>query len=175
MSAFATFKFRGNTFEYEGRIYPFEGNRAFASITLNHVISIKCHVISGQYGHFISWPSYKFGDEYKNYIYAAPELKDELAVIEDLRSTGKSSAAAVDAVREAGGVVSDVISIFTYGMKKADDLFAEKECMTYSVSNFDALISVASEKKYIKKKDIDKICEWIVNPEKWGKKYGFEK
>ena len=96
-------------------------------------------------------------------------------IIEDLISTGKSSAAAVDAVREAGGVVSDVISIFTYGMKKADDIFAAKECMTYSVSNFDALIAVASEKKYIKKKDIDKICEWIVNPEKWGKKYGFEK
>jgi len=96
-------------------------------------------------------------------------------IIEDLISTGKSSASAVDAVREAGGVVSDVISIFTYGMKKADDIFAEKECMTYSVSNFDALISVASAKKYIKKKDIDKICEWIECPEKWGKKYGFEK
>lgn len=79
MSAFATFKFRGNTFEYEGRIYPFENNRAFASITLNHVISIKCHVIEGQYGHFISWPSYKSGDEYKNFIYVAPELKDELS------------------------------------------------------------------------------------------------
>ena len=79
MSAFATFKFRGNTFEYEGRIYPFENNRAFASITLNNVISIKCHVIEGQYGHFISWPSYKSGDEYKNFIYAAPELKDELS------------------------------------------------------------------------------------------------
>ena len=67
------------------------------------------------------------------------------------------------------------ISIFTYGMKKADELFAEKKCMTYSVSNFDALVSVASAKKYIKKKDIDKICEWIDSPETWGKRYGFEK
>ena len=96
-------------------------------------------------------------------------------IIEDLISTGKSSAAAVDAVRHAGGVVSDVISIFTYGMRKADNIFADKECMTYSVSNFDALIEVASAKKYIKKKDIDKICKWIDNPEEWGKKYGFEK
>jgi len=96
-------------------------------------------------------------------------------IIEDLISTGKSSAAAVDVVREAGGTVSDVISIFTYGMKKADELFAEKKCMTYSVSNFDALVSVASAKKYIKKKDIDKICEWIDSPETWGKRYGFEK
>jgi len=96
-------------------------------------------------------------------------------IIEDLISTGKSSAAAVDVVREAGGTVSDVISIFTYGMKKADELFAEKGCMTYSVSNFDALVSVASAKKYIKKKDIDKICEWIDSPETWGKRYGFEK
>ena len=47
--------------------------------------------------------------------------------------------------------------------------------MTYSVSNFDALITVASAKKYIKKKDIEKICEWIENPEGWGKRYGFEK
>ena len=96
-------------------------------------------------------------------------------IIEDLISTGKSSAAAVDVVREAGGTVSDVVSIFTYGMKKADELFAEKGCMTYSVSNFDALVSVASAKKYIKKKDIDKICEWIDSPETWGKRYGFEK
>ena len=96
-------------------------------------------------------------------------------IIEDLISTGKSSAAAVDAVRDAGGTVTDVISIFTYGMKKSDDIFAKKDCMTYSVSNFDALISVASAKKYIRKKDIDKICEWIENPEQWGKRYGFEK
>lgn len=94
MSAFATFKFRGDIFEYEGRIYPFENNRAFASITLNHVISIKCHIIEGQYGHFISWPSYKSGDEYKNFIYVAPELKDELSelitkminALEDMKS-----------------------------------------------------------------------------------------
>ena len=97
-----------------------------------------------------------------------------ILVIEDLISTGKSSGAAVDVIRNAGGVVTDIVSIFTYGMKKADDVFIEKNCMTYSVSNFDTLVDVALSKKYIKKKDIEKICKWNSNPSEWGKKYGFE-
>jgi len=95
-------------------------------------------------------------------------------VIEDLISTGKSSGAAVDVIRDAGGIVTDVVSIFTYGMKKADDVFTEKKCMTYSVSNFETLVNVASSKKYIEEKDIDRICKWNSDPSGWGKKYGFE-
>ncbi|MCQ2604414.1 MAG: hypothetical protein MJ215_05160 [Spirochaetia bacterium] len=117
----------------------------------------------------------------KPFVWIKSDLSSELEpgtrvlIVEDLISTGKSSIGAVDVVRNAGCTVSDCISIFTYEMEKADDMFVEKECHKYSVSNFSTLVQVASEKKLIAKSDIDKICEWNSDPEGWGKKYGFEK
>lgn len=96
-------------------------------------------------------------------------------IVEDLISSGKSSGNAIDAVRKSGGIVNDCISIFTYEMKKAEQMFDEKKCNNFSLSGFSRLVKTASEKKYIKKEDIEKICEWNRDPEGWGKRYGFEK
>ena len=50
---------------------------------------------------------------------------DKVIVIEDLISTGGSSVSAVEAVREAGGIVEDCIAIFTYELEKAINKFKE--------------------------------------------------
>ena len=100
--------------------------------------------------------------------------KAKVLIIEDLISTGKSSIEAVDVVRAAGGEVTDCISIFSYEMKKAEELFRMKNCRYHPVSTFSVLAKVAAEKEYIKPEDIRKITEWNKDPEGWGKKYGFE-
>lgn len=90
-------------------------------------------------------------------------------VIEDLISTGESAINSVDAVRGAGGHVSYVFSIITYGMKKAEDSFKEHNLKLISLTNFQDLVEMAPEMGYIKEEERQIILEWIADPVSWGK------
>ena len=67
----------------------------------------------------------------------------KVVVIEDLISTGGSSLAAVEALREAGADVLGLYAIFTYGFKRAFDAFAAAKCNLDTLSNYDALLEHA--------------------------------
>ncbi|MER2237119.1 MAG: orotate phosphoribosyltransferase, partial [Psychrobacillus sp.] len=51
----------------------------------------------------------------------------KVVVVEDLISTGGSSLTAVEALQKAGLEVLGVVSIFTYGLPKAEESFKEAE------------------------------------------------
>ena len=74
---------------------------------------------------------------------------DKVVVVEDLISTGGSSIEVVDALRDAGADVLGVISIFTYGTKRADDAFAAAGVRKVSLCSADTLINVAVASDYI--------------------------
>jgi orotate phosphoribosyltransferase len=90
-------------------------------------------------------------------------------LVEDLISTGKSSLAAVAALRDAGLSVAGLVSIFTYGFDVADENFAAAKCRYSSLSNYNALIEYASEHSFIASSDIDLLRKWRENPAEWGK------
>jgi orotate phosphoribosyltransferase len=89
-------------------------------------------------------------------------------VIEDLISTGGSSLKAVEAVREAGGIVTGVLAIFTYGFAKAEQVFNAARCPIATLSNYDILITQAIEKQYISASDFETLQAWRRSPETWG-------
>lgn len=97
------------------------------------------------------------------------EKGQKVVVIEDLISTGGSSIECVKVLEEAGLEVLAVISIFTYGMKKAKDNFANANCKADSLVSFDELIEVAIENNYIAKEDEKKVLKFMENPsdESW--------
>lgn len=92
-------------------------------------------------------------------------------VIEDLVSTGESAINSVNAVRAAGGEVSHVFSIISYGMDKAEDDFKDNDLTLISLTNFPDVVEEAAKMEYIKKADQALILEWIRDPISWGKKY----
>jgi len=98
-------------------------------------------------------------------------------VIEDLISTGGSSAAAVEAVRNAGGKADVIISIFNYGLEKAKNEFnaLKTHCSVLSLLDYDTLLTVATEKKYLKPNQVDLLKEWRADPFNWGDNHGFPK
>ncbi len=104
----------------------------------------------------------------ENLIEGKLEKGQKVLIIEDLVSTGGSSLSAVNAVREQGGIVEDCVAIFTYEMEKQKKSFAENKCNLFALSNFTALIDVATKEKYIKEEDREKVLEWNKNPDKWG-------
>lgn len=93
-----------------------------------------------------------------------------VVVIEDLISTGGSSLKAVDALRDFGCNVLGMAAIFTYGFDVAKNNFTEKKCDLVTLSDYDNLLELASEKEYINKNDINSLSEWRKNPSTWSPK-----
>ncbi|RLD87576.1 MAG: orotate phosphoribosyltransferase [Bacteroidetes bacterium] len=91
-----------------------------------------------------------------------------VVVVEDLVSTGKSSLAAVDALREAGAYVKGMVAIFTYGLQVADDNFTGKDCKLVTLSDYNHLIELAVSGDYIPENNKYTLMEWRKNPQEWS-------
>lgn len=96
----------------------------------------------------------------------------KVVVIEDLVSTGGSAVDTVEVLRAAGAEVLGIASIFTYGMQKGLDRFAEHQVKNVSLCDLDALVEVAADTGYIKAEDKERILQFRDNPsdEGWMKK-----
>ena len=92
-----------------------------------------------------------------------PTGKD-VVVIEDLISTDGSSIEVVEVLREAGCNVLGIASIFTYGLQKGLDRLAAANVINHSLSNFETLVQVACDNKYIEESDIAKVLKFQKNP-----------
>lgn len=88
------------------------------------------------------------------------EKGTKVVVVEDLISTAGSSLDVVEALREEGGDVLGIVSIFTYGMKKGLDRMAAAGVVNHSLSNLDTLVEVAAEEGYIAPEWKEKIIEF---------------
>ncbi|KAA2239667.1 orotate phosphoribosyltransferase [Chitinophaga agrisoli] len=92
-----------------------------------------------------------------------------VVVVEDLISTGKSSLEAVQAIREAGGEVIGMVSIFNYGFDIAVQAFAEAGVPFRSLSNYNALIELAVEKGTVSADEQRTLEAWRTGPDQWGR------
>lgn len=121
------------------------------------------------------------GHGLKNQIEGIDAEKDldgrKVVLIEDLISTGGSSARAVQAIRNANGECNYCLSIFNYGLDKAVKAFASLEppCEVRSILTYDVLLEVAKEKGYLTKEQVKVLEEWGYGPFEWGEKHGFPK
>ncbi|MGN0033720.1 MAG: orotate phosphoribosyltransferase [Candidatus Limimorpha sp.] len=91
-----------------------------------------------------------------------------VVVIEDLVSTGKSSLAAVEALRAKGATVKGMMAIFTYGLDVAAEAFKNAQCELTTISNYDALIKTAIEEFYVTDDQMQSLLEWRKNPQQWS-------
>ncbi|MFA5274965.1 MAG: orotate phosphoribosyltransferase [Candidatus Izemoplasmatales bacterium] len=88
-----------------------------------------------------------------------------VVVVEDLISTAGSVIEIVDILREAKMTVLGIVSIFTYGLQKGIERLKKAGIANHSLSNFDILIQVASEKGFIELTDIAKCIAFQKDPE----------
>lgn len=105
----------------------------------------------------------------QNQIEGKLEKGQKVVVVEDLISTGGSVIEVVNVLREAGAGVLGIVSIFTYGMKKGLERLAEANVENVSLTDFDCVIRVAAEQKYIKHEDVERLTAFRNNPadESW--------
>ena len=103
--------------------------------------------------------------EYLNlpFIYVRPEAKghgrqnqiegqiesgQNVVVVEDLISTGKSSLNAVKALKDAGVNVKGMVAIFTYGFTVSIENFKKNNVTLHTLSNYECLLDQALDTRY---------------------------
>ena len=103
----------------------------------------------------------------KNQIEGVLESGQNVVVIEDLISTGKSSLAAVDALKEAGATVKGMVAIFSYGFEVAAQNFKDQNMNLSTLSNYEILLEQALDSQYISQKELSLLRDWRSNPGEW--------
>ncbi|TQK74752.1 orotate phosphoribosyltransferase [Brevibacillus sp. AG162] len=100
----------------------------------------------------------------QNQIEGALAAGQKVVVIEDLISTGGSSLKAAQAVQDEGGEVLGVVAIFSYQFPDAQALFEEAGIPCSTISNYTALLEVASEQGVITSEQEKVLGEWRKSP-----------
>jgi len=91
----------------------------------------------------------------------------KVVVIEDLISTGKSSLAAVEALKDQKVEVQGMLAIFSYGFPHAQENFERSGVPLHTLSDYHCLIEQANETEYIKESQLRTLLEWRADPQGW--------
>lgn len=117
------------------------------------------------------------------FVYVRPEAKkhgrqnqiegfiqkgQNVVVVEDLISTGKSSLNAVKALKAAEVNVKGMIAIFSYGFEVASENFKNANVTLHTLSNYENLLQQAVDTNYITEKDLETLSDWNANPSEWN-------
>ncbi|MDX5585521.1 MAG: orotate phosphoribosyltransferase [Aureibaculum sp.] len=104
----------------------------------------------------------------QNQIEGYIEKGQNVVIIEDLISTGKSSLNAVKALNEQDVKVKGMVAIFSYGFEFADKNFKDANVELTTLSDYNHLLEQAIETNYIAQKDLKTLENWRINPAKWS-------
>ena len=88
-------------------------------------------------------------------------------VIEDLVSTGKSSLQVVDVLKNEGIEVAGMVSIFTYGFPVATEAFKSAGIPYYSLTDYPSLVALALERQTIQTSEEEVLLKWRDDPANW--------
>jgi|JI6StandDraft_1071083.scaffolds.fasta_scaffold47287_1 orotate phosphoribosyltransferase len=103
-----------------------------------------------------------------NQIEGFYEKGQQVLVIEDLISTGKSSLQVCDVLQQAGLNVVGMVSIFNYGFEQAASAFKAAGIPLYSLTNYEVLIQLAVENGTVDENQLNNLLKWREDPAAWG-------
>ena len=104
----------------------------------------------------------------QNQIEGRLEKGQNVVVVEDLISTGKSSLIAVEALKFADVNVKGMAAIFTYGFELSKTNFSQKNIDLHTLSNYDVLLEQALDTGFINDKELKVLSKWNNNPSAWN-------
>lgn len=84
----------------------------------------------------------------------------KVVVIEDLISTGGSSLETVRVLREAGAEVLGVLAIFSYGLEKATQNFADENVTLATITGYDFLLDMLENENKINDAEKTELTAW---------------
>ena len=106
----------------------------------------------------------------QNQIEGFIEKGQNVVVVEDLISTGKSSLVAVNALKTAEVNVKGMVAIFTYGFEVSKENFKTNNVNLFTLSNYESLLEQALDTNFINQNEVEILSRWNSNPSEWTAK-----
>ena len=97
-----------------------------------------------------------------------------VVLVEDLVTTGGSSIAAIEALRDEGAIVSDCLAIISYDFPEAVELFERSGVRLHAATTFPAVLDCALERGMIDEAGAAVVRDWLREPRSWAQRHGFE-
>jgi orotate phosphoribosyltransferase len=93
---------------------------------------------------------------------------ERVLLIEDMVTTGSSSLAGVEGLREAGAVVEDCLCITSYGFPEAAEGFARASVRLAPLAPFGVIVAEAARMGRFGDAEQNIIQAWLADPYGWG-------
>lgn len=103
----------------------------------------------------------------QNQIEGKLEKGQNVVVVEDLISTGKSSLNAINALKEKSVNVKGMVAIFTYGFEISETNFLKNNIELRTLGNYNYLLEQASNTGFINELQLKTLSNWNKNPSEW--------
>lgn len=91
----------------------------------------------------------------------------KVLLVEDLVTTGGSSLKAVQALRDAGATVTDVLVIVTYGFPESVAAFKDAGVTLHALTSFPVILKEAETQGLISADDVKEVTSWTEDPHGW--------
>lgn len=97
----------------------------------------------------------------------------KVVLVEDLVSTGASSLSVIQALRNEGAVVDDLIVIVTYGFKESAEAFEKANVKLHALTSFSVILEEALQMNKFTQDEKIIIEDWFNDPHGWAGRQGF--
>jgi len=94
-----------------------------------------------------------------------------VVLIEDLISTGGSSIKCVDALRQEGAQVLEVLALFSYGLPRGEAAFQAAGVPLHVLATFGDLIARAEAQGVLSAEDLASLAEWRADTAAWSRRF----
>jgi len=104
----------------------------------------------------------------QNQIEGFIQKGQNVVVVEDLISTGKSSLNAVKALDAAEVNVKGMVAIFSYNFDVSKENFKNANVNLHTLSNYENLLEQALDTNYITDAELETLENWRKDPANWN-------
>ncbi|MCB9459614.1 MAG: orotate phosphoribosyltransferase [Anaerolineaceae bacterium] len=94
-------------------------------------------------------------------------------LVEDLVTTGGSSLSGVDALRDEGAIVTDLVAIVSYEFSASKTAFEDAHVQFHGLTNFATILAIAEADGIFTAEQGAVIQDWFDAPETWAERHGF--
>lgn len=88
-------------------------------------------------------------------------------LVEDLVTTGGSSLAGVEALRDEGATVTDCVAIISYRFPEAIEKFEKAGVRLHTLTSFGEVLEVARERDLLTDENAASVLDWLRDPHGW--------
>ncbi|QPC81394.1 orotate phosphoribosyltransferase [Phototrophicus methaneseepsis] len=101
------------------------------------------------------------------------EVADKrVLLVEDLVTTGGSSLNGIEALRESGAMVTDLIAIVSYEFSQSAEAFAQAGITFHALTDFATILQIAEADGLFNAEQGNRIRDWFNAPESWAERHG---